>query len=144
MRPPLPHRTRLLAQAGTYLTEKGVRPVDDPRRPAVHGLGLDANSLVVQSRVVKALKDAGYSQKEREAYQVLSFLGDQARFLAATHEWCSLTGGTYTIPSDDEDVEDIEVFTCGMCGHEERSSEYSGIESECMGCGFCHDCCTDC
>ena len=142
MRPPIPHHTRLLVQAGTYLTEKGVRPVDDPRRPAIHGLGTDSNSFVVQATVAEALKKAGYSKKEVHAYRTYSSLTNRDRFLSITHEWCSLTGGTYTIPNEDEEA--IVVFTCGMCGHEERSSEYSGINDECMGCGFCHDCCTDC
>jgi hypothetical protein len=138
-----PVRSSLLARAGTYLTSKGVRPEDDPRRPALHGLGLDGNAMVIIAQVMKALKDAGYSEAERRTYYTFATLGGRAKFLAVTHQWCSLTGGAYTITVRNDDCEEVEVevFVCGLCGHEERAEQ--SIRDECMGCGFCHDCC-DC
>lgn len=70
-----PTRARALARAGTYLTSKGCFPKDDPRRPAVHGLSLGGNSLVVATRVMKVLRDAGYTDREVRTYFHLATLG---------------------------------------------------------------------
>jgi hypothetical protein len=145
-----------------YLTTRGVRPSEDPRRPAIHALGLGRGAGEIMGAVAEKLRRAGYSSREVTSYRVQAMMGDHDNLLAVSHEWCNFTGGTYTEKvytgeggetalrvSDtgeateytEYDYVEIEVFTCGLCGHEERSEH--GTMDECMGCGFCHDCC-DC
>ena len=146
-----------------YRTTEGVPPQEDPRRPVLHGLGLDNHSLSVLGRVHEALRKQGYTKRELRVFMSHATSGDRAQLLGVCHMWCSLTGGNFTrVESRHEEVGEvlvmddrglvfeekmefkevgveIEVFVCGLCGHREESEH--GISDQCMGCGACHDCC---
>ena len=62
-------------------------------------VGEDGNAFMILGRVERALRDAGVSKEERDAYQNEATSGDYGHLLRTTMEWVS-------IDKDDEDDED--------------------------------------
>ena len=62
----------------------------DPRRPRVKLTGKDGNAFAIMGRVSDALRRAGYTEAEREAYMVEATAGDYSRLLVVSCQWADV------------------------------------------------------
>jgi len=66
--------------------------MSEPKYPdiTVRLVGEDGNAFAIMSRVSAALKDAGISKEEREAYFAESTAGDYDHLLRTATEWVTV------------------------------------------------------
>lgn len=60
------------------------------KRPIVKLIDEDGNAFAIMARVLRAMKDAGYSETERKIYQKKSMSGDYDNLLRVTGEWVEI------------------------------------------------------
>jgi len=59
-------------------------------KPTVKLIGEDGNAFNILGKVVKALKNAGYSTDEVKQYQTEAMSGDYDNLLRVTMEWVEI------------------------------------------------------
>lgn len=59
----------------------------EKKRPRVHLLGEDGNAFGILGRCLRALREAGYSQAERDRFTAEATAGDYNELLATAMRW---------------------------------------------------------
>jgi len=72
-------------------------------KPQVKLVGEDGNAFAILGRVMKALKQAGYTQEEVDRYHAEATSGDYWHLLAVTMEWVDEPEDEYEDEEDEED-----------------------------------------
>jgi hypothetical protein len=94
-------------QEGTVVTVEYNADVQQERERIglveVQLVGMDGNAFSILGRVSRALRQAGYSQEARDAYQAAATGGDYDTVLAVTLDWT-----TEPEPDDDDNEFDFE------------------------------------